>query len=171
MNLRKRNCYVMFIISLTLTLFFPILFPSIKLLFFIPYLVVLFYKQPYVKCLWGAFLCGLIIDLLSSQTRVGLWTLTYTATTYLLYKQRLNFFGDKQSTLPIMTFLFSLVLTGIHWILLLIFENAFSISFKSITTDLLFMPFLDGIYSYFAFVLPWVLIQPQPRRGSDYFAN
>jgi hypothetical protein len=169
MNLRKRNCHVMFIVALLLTLFSPVLAPSAKFLFFIPYLIVLFYKHPYFKCLWGAFLCGLIIDLLSSQTRIGLWTLNYTVTTLLLYKQRLNFFGDKQSTLPLMTFLFSLISTGIQWTLLLVFENAFSISFKSVFTDLLFMPFLDSVYAYIIFVLPWVLVHPQPRKGSDYF--
>lgn len=169
MNLLKKNCYAMFAATCFLTLFFPIFFPSIRLMFFAPYLIVLFYKQPYHRCLWGAFLCGFIIDLLSSQTRMGLTALNYTVTTVLLYKQRLNFFGDNQSTLPIMTLLFAFISTAFQWALMLMFDKSFDITLNGLAADFAAMPIFDAVYAYIAFILPWVWLHPKPRKGSDYF--
>jgi hypothetical protein len=169
MNLFKKNCYGLFAIALVMTLISSSIFPSFRLMFFIPYLIVLYYKQSYVKCLWGAFICGLIIDLLSSKTPLGLWSLNYAVTSIVLYKQRLNFFGDRQSTLPIMTFLFSVISTSLQWFSILIFESQFLPGMNSVLTEFVAMPFFDALYAYSFFILPWVIFYPLPRKGTDYF--
>lgn len=171
MNLRNKNLFLAFLITFLLTLFQPALFPFLRLMFFVPFLIILFYQKSYLTCLWISFGCGLILDLLSSKTHFGLFALNYTLTTWILYERRRNFFGDNLSTLPIMTFFFSVITTVIQYGLMYMFENNFHLSFKWIVSDLLVMPLADSTYAFILFILPSFILGKTPRRGSDYFAN
>jgi hypothetical protein len=171
MNLAKKNLYWLFAITLACTLFVPTLYPAGRLFFFIPFLIVTYYQKPYATCLWASLGCGFIVDLLSSASHLGLCAMIYTMTTAILYRQRLNFFGDSLSTLPIMTFFFAVISTGLLSISISIFEHEFHLSWKWLLTDLLLFPLFDSFYAYICFILPFQLFSPQPRKGSDYFTS
>jgi rod shape-determining protein MreD len=158
MNLIKKKLYSTFFISLILALVLPSFFSSMRLLFFAPFLIVLYYQKPYLNCLWGALLCGLIVDLLSSGTHFGLHALNYLSTSILLYKYRLHFFGDNCSTIGIMTFLFACISTIIQWILVYIFDAGAPFSLRFFLTEIVVMPLYDSAYAYLVFIFPfWAL--------------
>lgn len=171
MNLHKKKLWFVFLISFFLTIWLPALLPQARLYFFAPYLIILLYKRPFIKCLWGALFCGLIVDLLSSYQHLGIHSLNYVLSILLIYKQRRHFFADSPTTLPIMVYLFSALSTAIQLPLLYIFEHKLPITVDWVRTDLLFMPVLDAVIAFSLYILPFWLFGKRSRRGEDYFTE
>ena len=160
-----------FIFCLILTLCIPALYPFIKLSFFAPFLIITLYKKNLSTCLWIAFLCGLILDLFSSYSRLGIHALCFCFSLSILYPQRRNFFADSLTTLPIMTFLFASISSGCMAVLLYCLEMKNLFSWHWIFTDGIIMPLIDAIYAFCCFVLPALLFGKPRRRGKDYFIS
>jgi len=132
-----------------LALFGILFFPHTHLLYFAPYLVLSFYSHTRFAALWRAIGCGIIIDLFSSTPHFGLTALNYCIVSWILYGQTRNFFDDKPSTLPLMTFFFSLLSTLTSVILFLFFAQPVTLSLKWVVTDLFCMPLFDATYALF----------------------
>jgi len=148
----------------------PALYSQLRLMFFAPFLIIACYQKPLGSCLWLAFFCGLLLDLFSSGTRFGLHALNFCVTILVLYPQRRNFFADSLSTLPIMTFGFSLFSTLLMASLLYFLESRNVFSWSWIFSDLIFMPILDAFYSFFVFILaPLALVRRGYRRNKRYY--
>lgn len=132
---------------------------SFRFIFFAPYLILVIYKKNYPTAISYSLITGLILDLFTSPLRFGVNALNYSLTTTLLYHQRLNFFSDNLLTLPIMTFLFSLLSTLIQVALLYIFSKPIPISIYWIFSDIIMMPLADAFFSFFWFILPSIFIK------------
>ncbi|MCC5831763.1 MAG: hypothetical protein JJU12_01810 [Chlamydiales bacterium] len=137
-------------------LFGLLFFPQRQLLYFAPYLVVVFYRCTRFAALWRAIGCGTVIDLFSSTPHFGLTALNYCAVSWLLYGQKRNFFEDRPSTLPLMTFFFSVLSTLTSVILSFLFAYQPMLTLKWFFTDLIVMPLSDAAYA-FAVSLPFQL--------------
>ena len=144
------NSLFAFFLAFALMLYIP----STHLLFFAPYLVICLYKRPLSAILWRAIACGTLLDLFSSSPHFGLTAVNYAIVCTLLYPQRLNFFVDKISTVPLMTTFFSLLSTLLHLLLLLCVVHPHSLHFQMVFTDLIAMPIADGLYALLCFTLP-----------------
>ena len=168
-NIAQKSLRMNFIVALLATLFLPVLSTDLRLLFFAPFLVILYYQKSYVTCLWGALFCGLVLDLTSSQMRIGFYAINYCLTTWLLYGQKCHFFSDSLVTLPLMTFLFSLISTLIGFMFMNAFVDRVLVSWEWVLTDLVAMPVLDATYAFIFFVLPLLFLKGWPRGGKDYF--
>lgn len=164
MNVEQKNIPLALFITLVTVLCVPVLFPSMRIMFFAPFLVILYYQKSFLTCLWSAFLAGLLLDLLSAHTHLGLYAGNYMLTTWVLYNQRRNFFADNLSTLPLMTFQFAVASTLIEWGSLLAFERKLEFSLSWVMTDLFLMPMLDAVYCFVVFVIP-ALIFSRPKIG------
>ena len=157
--------FIFFTYTLFLAFLLPIFFPQLYLIYFAPFLVASFYRQKKIKCLWLAFLCGFLIDLFSTQTRLGFYALTYFLTAEILYNQQRNFFEDRFSTLPIMTFLFAIISTVIQIPLLYAFDIGLDLSMEWFKNDLILNPLYDAIYAALAFTLPSIFFyRTKPRQ-------
>lgn len=164
MNLAKKYLIFAFIICFLSTLLMPVLFPRLRLMYFIPFLIILYYQRPFVRCLWYSFFCGLIIDLLSAQPPFGFYACNYTLATAIIYHQKRNFFADHLSTLPIMTFLFSCTLTILEVIFLNVFGLSMSLSWQWVFADLLILPAGDAIFAFLCFILIPMSLRRKPKR-------
>lgn len=164
-NLRKKNPFIAFFCCLFLTILTPVIVPQARLMFFVPFLIILFYQKSLPVSLWLSFLCGLIIDLLSAQSPFGFNACSYTLTTATIYRQKRNFFSDHLSTLPIMTFLFSFLTTIFEIIILSIFGFHASIGFQWIISDLLLMPCFDALFAFLGFILIPLSLQKKSKRS------
>jgi rod shape-determining protein MreD len=169
MNLRNKNLKLIFLTTCLFTLFLPTLFPFFHLLYFVPFLIIAIYKKSLSTCLWYSLLCGLLIDLLSDESRLGFYAMNYSLTIFLLYPQRKNFFSDSITTLPLMSFFFSVISTVIEIAYLSSTGRSPSLSMQWIMTDLLIMPVFDGVYAFMVFILPFALFGKRQRKGTDYF--
>ncbi len=165
MSLKNKSLICAFIAMLFFTLFSYLFSPLHRLMFFAPFLILVYYQKPYAKALQYSFFAGLIIDIFSSPARFGLHALNYTLTTALIYHQRRNLFNDNLMTMPIMTYLFSSLSTVIELILLYIFLKPVAFSFSFILSDLIFMPFFDACFSFCWFVIPSLLFKRNRLRN------
>jgi hypothetical protein len=154
MELTKKNLYILFLTGLLLTLLEPVMWPSIPLAFFIPFIVTAYYQKSQLICLWLSLICGVILDIIIFSNRMGLWGVSYCVTTLWIYKYRMHFFGDRQSTLPIMTFFFALISTMIFWCLNYVFDKSFIFSLRPFLRELLLFPFLNAVFAYFMLMFP-----------------
>ncbi len=136
----------------------PILFPNVPLFYFVPYLVITLYRFSRIGAMWRACLCGIILDLLSSCSLFGLSSIHYCCVSFLLYGQTRNFFKDKVSTLPIMTFLYSALSTLFLAIAALFLERGYPFSWTWVVTDLIGMSLADALYALLVFSLPFELL-------------
>lgn len=156
----------------TLLLFFllPLQWPNLHLLYFAPFLAIAIYKTTRVNALWLAFFCGIIVDLLSAQTRLGMHALNYCITIFILYGQRKNFFEDRYSTFPTMTFLFAFISTLIQVGLLNLFGHGVILSWAFVKSDLFWMPLRDALYAAIAYTLPLSFCKPPQKRQTSLFS-
>lgn len=168
-NLDRKRLDVTFLLCLTATLFIPVIQPSFRLQFFSSFLIIAYYKKSFVHCLWLSLICGFIIDLLASQPRIGMHALDYCLTTLALYNQRKNFFADSLTTLPLMTFFFSVLSTLIFVFLGYMMELNINLYWSWVLTDLLILPAGDGFAAFLFFIVPPLLIGKKPKKGKDYF--
>lgn len=171
MNLIHKNLLLTFLTSMTFLLSSIFFCPSLRLFYLAPFLIALYYQKNFLVSLWGSFLCGLLLDLLSVGTHFGLYALNYTLTTFFLFVQRKNFFGDSFSTLPLMVFFFSTVSSFLQAIFLYLFEREIFFSWQWIISDLFLMPLFDASYAFVCFIVPFYLFEKPPRKGKEYFAK
>jgi hypothetical protein len=169
MDLYNKRLDLTFLICLTFTLTIPVIFSDLRLLFLIPFQIVMYYQKPFIACLWGSLLCGTLVDLFSSYSRLGMCALTYTLTTCILYRQRENFFSDSLSTLPLMTFFFSVISTVIQLTFHFASDQTVVVTPLWALHDLIIMPVADGLYAFIVFILPSILFGKPRRKGKDYF--
>lgn len=171
LSLDRKRLDLTFLFCLLLTLLVPSIWPSLRLSFFAPYLIITCYKKKLTSCLGLALLCGLIVDLLGAQARLGIHGLTFCCTLILLYPQKRNFFADSLTTLPIMTFLFAAISTSIISLLAYVLEMKNMLSWIWLGTDLLLMSAADAAFAFGCFILPAILFGNPRRRGKDYFLS
>jgi hypothetical protein len=157
MELTKRRLSILWMTGLFLTLFMPIFYPSAQIAFLAPFIMTVYYQKSYLTSLWISLVCGLILDILSFTGRMGMMGLSYTLASMILYKYRLHFFGDRQSTLPIMTFFFGVLSTIFLWSLSYAFEQNFVFSILSFLQELTLFPLFSAAYAYMAFIFPFAI--------------
>ena len=143
-----------FFLSLFYAILGTVLFPSLRLIAFAPFLSLAFMRTSLISSLWLAFLSGLIIDLLSAELRFGTYALNYSLTTLILYNQKRHFFEDKPLSLSLFTLFFSLISTLLQ---LLLFKEV-TFTWKLALTDLFVMPLCDALYALFWFTIPLKII-------------
>ncbi len=168
MNIAKKSLTGSFLIGLFFTLFSPLLSIFSSLIFFSPFLILLYYQRSFSSCLWFSFGCGLLIDLISSKTPIGFFALCYVLSTVLIYNKRLYFFSDNLSTLCVMVIFFSIVNNGVQLLGLALIQPHF-ISLKIFTgywiyINLFLIPILTLLYTFLLFIFPSLLLNKFRRR-------
>lgn len=171
MNIQRKTLLFPFLLTLFLVLAAPLLLPNFRIAFFIPFLIIVIYQKSLISTLWISCFCGLVLDLISSETHFGLYACSYTLTTGMLYKQRDHFFADSISTLSLMTFFFSVLSTLILCVMMSLFRQESILSIQWVLVDLLFLPLMDSFYAFAIFVFPFYLFGKPIRKGSDYFTS
>jgi rod shape-determining protein MreD len=151
MRLSWHALLLSFALSLLAFLLFPIYFPSLRLNFFAPFIILVCYRMDFAKSLLIAFAIGSLKDLYCIETRMGLYAFIYCLTTYFLWNRRQTFFEDQPITLPLMTLFFSIIAFIIEWLLHPLLGRNVPFTLPLLITDLLFFPLLDAIYAWLFF--------------------
>jgi len=128
------------------------LFPMIRLLGFLPFLLLSLLRLPLPKALWASAAAGFTLDLYTSGTPLGLFALNYALTTLVLFRYKKFFSEETIFPLTLYAIAFSSLSTLIHFCL-----NPFPPAILSLFTDLICMPIADGIYTLTWGLLPLTL--------------
>ncbi|HKZ00135.1 MAG TPA: hypothetical protein VJ112_03105 [Rhabdochlamydiaceae bacterium] len=143
-----------FALAVSAALFGTVFFPNLRLMAFAPFLAIVYNRLALTPSLWIATLCGLALDLFSSQMRFGFFSLSYALTTLLIYQQKRHFFDDKPLALSLFTALISIAATCIQLLLSCLFDKQVIFSWKLVMSDLIGMPMIDALYAFLWFTLP-----------------
>jgi rod shape-determining protein MreD len=152
--MRNIPLYFPFLLALIAALFGSVVFPSLHLSFFVPFLALTYYAAPVSKALWISVGCGLILDLISSEFRFGLYTLSFVLTTMLLYSQKKHFFEDKPLAFSLFSSVIAAVSIFLQFILIHLFDRGISFSLFTAFVDGIFMSAVDGLYAFLWFTCP-----------------
>jgi hypothetical protein len=155
---RTYSISIAFVLAFLLQLLAPSFGQVLPLHYFIPPLVASLYSFSFTSCLWLAFSCGFVADVLFSMPRLGFLTSSYLFATLILFKGRHYFFKDSFTTLPLLSFFFSFFVSLFALILAFLFNNSTSYQLLSIVSELFLMPCCDALYAFFLFSLPCMLL-------------
>lgn len=157
--MKRGKLSFVFFLSFFYALVVPILLPSLRLAFFVPFLILTIYSTNLVTSLWISLGIGLILDLFSPDSLFGMFALTYCGTIALLYKQKQTLFEDQITTIPLFTFFFSMLSTIIQLLLVYAFNGRPMISWSWAGSDLIAWPLLDAVYAILGIMLPLRLLK------------
>ncbi|OGN59197.1 MAG: hypothetical protein A3F40_03080 [Chlamydiae bacterium RIFCSPHIGHO2_12_FULL_27_8] len=148
--------YFMSIFSF-LYLFFLI---NIKILYFVPLIVSLFYKKNIKFLLFLSLGIGFLQDSFSSITFVFAFSYIFTTLSLYFLKRILK---ENILNLTIFTYIYSVVFSILNPLFYSVFETPIKITLKWIFSDIFIMPIIDAFYSLVFFYLSVVLFS-QIRR-------
>lgn len=153
----------LFFYTIGLMLFLPLV-TSLKLAYFVPYIIFVIYRRDLLLTLLLACLSGLILDLFSAQTRFGLNALEYTLVSYFMYQFKNYFFEDSLSTTPLMTLFFVWTLALLQLLIgyLLGFSPLLSIEWFKI--EMIKMPVINALYAFIFFLIPTLLFPRKTKK-------
>jgi len=152
--MRQVSLLYSFALAISAALFGTVFFPNLRLMAFAPFLAIAYNRLSLTSALWISTLCGLALDLFSSQMHFGFFSLSYALTTLLIYQQKRHFFDEKPQALSIFTALISIVATCIQLLLNYLFDKQILFSWKLVMSDLIGMPMIDALYAFLWFTLP-----------------
>ena len=161
-----KNLFFLFGYACCLAIILPLLFSSLHLVYFAPFLVLALYRCPLNHALWWSLGCGLILDLYSSESRLGTYALNYCLTTFCLYGYKMHFFEDRFSTLPVMSFCYACLSNFIQACLLLAVGNSFHFSWEWLQSEMLSSPMQTSLYSMIGYRGPLSLLAQMKKRYS-----
>lgn len=143
----------------------PIFFPTMRLEYFAPALITTLYFHDKKTVLWQAFLSGLFLDLVSSNTFVGFWIFNYLATLFFISKLKRFFFSDKWQTIPLVTYFFTSVSTLLFFLMNKAMASKMIFAPLWFFSDLIIFPLFDSLYAALVFSLPiYFLFHKMPKR-------
>lgn len=131
-----------------------VFFPHIHLFVFAPFLALLVIRKNLLSTLWIAAWAGLTLDLLSSNIRFGLYAVSFLATGLVIFKLKNLFYEEKPLALAVFSSMVAFIFTLIELFLISSFGRPPPFTFKALSFDLLILPLVDGIFSFFWFSLP-----------------
>jgi len=148
----------------------PMLFPTVRIFGFLPFILFAVAELPLPKSLWCAAFSGLIMDLYSEGPPLGFFALNYSISTLIIYRYRKFFSKEKPFPFALLGVLFSFTSTLIHFFLYALFDSHLKISPHTFLTDLICMPIVDGAYSLIWILLPLIAIKylTEPKRINLY---
>jgi len=149
-----RTLLAPFCVCFLAMIFFPLFFPSIRILSFAPLITLIISRLSRPIALWLATLSGVIIDLYSIATPFGFFALNYCIATLLIYQYRKYFLEEKIHIFALYSILFSFVSTFIGFILFAVIEVQLKLNIFTLFSDLILMPIFDGVYAYIVVLFP-----------------
>ncbi len=148
----------------------PMIFPTIRILGFLPFILFAIIRLSLPTALWCSALAGVVIDLYSHGPPLGFFALNYSLSTLIIYRYRKFFSEEKSFPFALLGVLFSFTSTLIHFLLYSLFDTRLKLSPQTFLTDLFCMPIVDGIYTLTWILLPFLAIKylTEPKRINLY---
>lgn len=142
-------------LAVFVALFGSVFFPYFRVIALAPFLAFVYTRYTLLRCLWIASLCGLLLDLTTSQLHFGIYALIYTFATLIAHPQKRHFFVDKPLALSIYSAITSAIISLFQLFFLCFIDKKLPFNAQLILSDLFIMPLLDGLYALLWFTLPF----------------
>lgn len=140
-------------------------FPYASLNTLAPLIALAAYRNELRTAIWISCWLGLILDLLNSQTRFGVYAVICCLTAIAAYAQRRHFYEDKPLAFALFSALISAILSLQYMLYMAAIDPHFTLSFKMFICDILLLSCLDGLYAFLWFFVPLHVIALFRRSG------
>lgn len=163
---QMKSLVIPFGIAFFVLVMMPTIFPWVRFICFAPFLTLCFARLDFPVAIWIAAGCGLICDLSSFSTLLGLTSLNYILSTLVIYRYRKHFLEEKIHVFTLYSILFSFVSTLIHFALFTPFASHIHLHPYTILSDLLVLPLFDGALGLLTLFYPLYLYRycNHPKR-------
>lgn len=143
-----------FALALFALSFGTLFFPSIRFIVFAPFFAIVFQRKNMGSSLWIATLCGLCVDLLSSDLRFGAFAVCSLVAAAITHNLRNYFFEEKLLSIPLYTALISIVFSAAQFFFI---RHLITINLQWTLSTFLVMPMIDALYGFVWFTCPKLL--------------
>ncbi len=134
------------------------LFSRLDVHFFAPPLVMLITMGTLMQTMTTSLIIGCFLDIATHSPRLGFIALSYLLTSYTLYSCKRLLTHDSFVSLPLLTYIFSMLTSLFHIIIAFLFDIPLpSQTAAWIIQDAFLMPLFDVAYAIFVFSLPHYL--------------
>lgn len=144
--------------SILASIVFPILLPSLRLVYFAPLQAFLFIRAPLNFSLWISLFIGLFLDCSTTSLPFSVHTIVCSVMTLLLHGRKKHFFEEKIFSWVLYSSLISFLYTALLFFCTLIAGTPLPLSLRSFFSDMVIMAFIDGIYTLVWFTLPMYMM-------------
>lgn len=141
-------------LSLAIGLSFQIMLPNLRLVYFAPAFIYLLYSRKEANSLIFCLLIGVISDLFSAYTPFGLYVLVYLLAYHTLRVIKHFFFFEELISLPILSYIFSMITTLYLGIFIQSSSKLSLFSLSWIFSDLFLYPLIDALYAFLFHAIP-----------------
>jgi hypothetical protein len=162
--LKNISLWIPFFLALAFALLGTALFAEVRLWAFAPFLAIVHHRMTLIKTLWISCICGLFLDCLSSQFHFGLFSLNHVAASLILYRYRKSFFAEKAIAFSLHSTVIAIFLS-FFLLLFSSWSHEISWSIPLLFSDVILMPFLDGLYALIWFTCPISLFVYLKKNG------
>lgn len=160
----KRSSLIFpFLLALISLFFSSAFFPTLRLIVFAPFLAITFWKRSFFYSLWIATLSGLMIDLLTTELRFGIFSLSYCLTALIFYGRAQKFHEQKLLSLTLFSVLIAAGFSFIHALLLFFFHQRLPTSFLLLSREIFLMSIIDAFYAFFWFTCPLMIYNQRKK--------
>jgi rod shape-determining protein MreD len=148
MKITGKQLFYLSLLAYVLTLFNTALFPFFAIRPFLPLLLLILYTFPQLRSMQIAAFYGLSLDLVCFETPFGTYCVIFTIVMGLLYGQKRTFFEDHPTTIPILSFEFSILLSVVEFGMFTLVGKGFSLSWSWAILDLGVYGLLDALFAF-----------------------
>jgi len=163
---RRIPLFFLFLWALCAALLSSVFIPQVRLHTFLPFLPFLYARCSRLSSLWIASLCGLIVDLLGSELRLGVHALSFAGATLCFHHQKKHFYEEKPLALSLLTFGLSVCVT-LELFLFCLSADAFPMNIKGAITDIFLMGVADSLYAFLWFSGPMLLYTHLKKQKAE----
>ncbi len=137
--------------------------PGVRLLPFAGAIALFLPTESPRKTVLLAIACGMGLDLLITDTPLGLFALSSLVATLLLLRYRTRFSNEEAVPLFLLTSLFSALVTFVALLLHQLLDKKIGLTYDVLLSELLFAPLCDGVASLLGIYLPLALFLQAKR--------
>ena len=141
-----------------------ILFPSLALLPFAPFVALSLMRTSFEKSLWLALFAGVWMDLISNDP-IGVHALNYTLVAALLHRFKRHFLPEEPLHFSLFTAIFSACSTLLQLMLLFLFDRRVPLQGSWVLTAVVGMPIIDGFFAFCWISTPIFLFEKLYKKG------
>lgn len=167
--MQKKLIWIFFGFTTFFTLFGTAFITHVRFLPYTAFLAYITSKKPLKSTICYSFLCGLILDLFTTELPFGSYSVMMILSTSSIYPQKWLIFHDKFFSLFLNTFIISFNLSLITWFSKILLGLNSPLSFTIFLREALLMPLFDGVFAFVCLTLPLKGLQILKKKGFNFY--
>lgn len=166
--MRKKYLWFFFSLSTFLTLISPSFLFHFRMHPYASFLAYIMFRNNTKTTLSFSFLCGLMLDLFSTEFPFGILCLIYIFSTGIIFFKKFLLIYKETLFIPIYTFFISLAISALFWISKSIMGFSNNLTFPIFFREGLLMSLVDTLFALIVYSLPIKTVLILRKKGFNF---